>query len=430
MDVDELLMLIKEGENERVEFKRTAGSEIAREVCAMANAEGGYILIGVDDSGRIVGCDPKKVKEILTSALQNVTPPVRVRMNVVDVGGKKVLVVKVPKSKVLCSIGGVAYIRVGSGMRPLSIQEILMLSAELGVVTWDEFPAVDLSHAKEEYVEWFFSTMERARGKRIPKSEWNRYLRSAKAIKEGKLTNAGVLFFTDVEEFIPHAKGRIIKIEEEPVWSREYSGPVWRVIDEMYSDLVSMFSTVEVVVGAKRVKLTEYPSRAVREALINAFAHRNYAIPADVRVFVYPNRLVVRNPGGLMPGVDLNDPEHVPRNPNLCGLLYDAGYIEKYGYGLKLIREECERHGLVEVEFKSSPNRFEVVFRKRVEDLLDEVDRKILEFLTIPRRSGEIAEYVGLSKPSVLKRLEKLEGLGLVRATGRGSHRRYTLVYR
>ncbi|WP_456368293.1 winged helix-turn-helix domain-containing protein [Thermococcus sp.] len=48
----------------------------------------------------------------------------------------------------------------------------------------------------------------------------------------------------------------------------------------------------------------------------------------------------------------------------------------------------------------------------------------------MPRRSGEIAEYVGLSKPSVLKRLEKLEGLGLVRATGRGSHRRYTLVYR
>ncbi len=430
MDVNELLEIIREGENERVEFKRKATPEIAKEVCAMANAEGGYILIGVDDSGRVVGCDPQKAKEVLTSALQNVTPPVNVRTDIVELGDKKVLVIKVPKSSVLCSIGGIAYIRVGSGIRPLSIQEILMLSAELGVITWDEFPAVELSHAKNEYIEWFFSAMERARGRKIPPEDWKRYLRSAKAIKGDMLTNAGVLFFTDVEEFIPHAGGRIIKIEGEPVWSREYRGPVWKVIDEMYSDLISMFSPVEVVVGARRVKLPEYPPRAVREALINAFAHRNYSIPADVRVFLHPDRLVVRNPGGLMPGVDLNDPEHVPRNPNLCGLLYDAGYIEKYGYGLRLIREECRKHGLVEVEFRSSANRFEVVFRKKTEEMLDEIDRKILEFLIVPRRSGEIAEYIGLSKPSVLRRLEKLEALGLVRATGKGSHRRYELIHR
>ena len=431
MDVNELLALIRQGENERIEFKRRATPEIAREICAMANADGGYILIGVSDEGNVLGCDIKRARETISSSLQNVTPPLQVKTHVLEIGGRNVLVVEVPKSRNLCSIGGVAYIRIGSGIRPLSIQEILMLSSELGAVTWDEFPAAELQKMKEEYVEWFFSAVEKARGRRIPREDWSRYLRSAKAIKGDKLTNAGVLFFTDVEEFIPHAGGRIVKMDgERPVWSREFHGPVWKVIDEMYAELLSQFSTIEVVVGTKRTKLPEYPTRAVREAIINAFAHRNYAIPADVRIFIHPDRLVIRNPGGLMPGVDLEDPEHVPRNPNLCGLMYDAGYIEKYGYGLRLIREECRKHGLVEVEFRSSANRFEVVFKKKTDELLDDTDRKILEFLTVPRRSGEIAEYVGLSKPAVLKRLEKLEALGLVRAIGRGAQRRYEMVHR
>ena len=187
------------------------------------------------------------------------------------------------------------------------------------------------------------------------------------------------------------------------------------------------FKTLEVVVGTKRMKLPEYPPRAVREALINAFAHRNYAIPSDIRIFIHPNKLVIRNPGGLMPGVDLNDPEHVPRNPNLCQLFYDVGYIEKYGYGIRMIREECKRHGLVSVDFKSPPNRFEVVFKKRTEELLDNVDRKILQLLVIPRRSGEISEAIGLSKPAVVERLKKLESLGLIRKTGRGAHVKYVV---
>ncbi|RLF89453.1 transcriptional regulator [Thermococci archaeon] len=426
MDINKLLEVIREGENERIEFKKTATPDIAREICAMANAEGGYILIGVTDEGKIAGCNVKKAKETITSALQNVTPPLKVKMHVVNLEGRDILVVEVPKSSVLCSIGGVAYIRVGTGIRPLSIQEIVMLSSELGTITWDEFPVAEISEIKEEYVEWFFNSMKRARGREIPRENWNRYLRSVRAIKGNKLTNAGVLFFTDVKEFIPYAGGRIIKVAEgEPVWSREFEGPIWKVIDEMYNELMSQFKVIEVIVGTRRVKIPEYPPRAIREAIVNAFAHRNYAIPSDVKIFIHSDKLIVRNPGGLMPGVDLEDPEHVPRNPNLCTLLYDTGYIEKYGYGLKLIREECKKHSLVEVEFKSSANKFEVIFRKKGQELLDDIDKRILEFLAIPRRTGEISEYVGLSKPAVLKRLERLEALGLVRAVGRGAHRKY-----
>jgi len=102
------------------------------------------------------------------------------------------------------------------------------------------------------------------------------------------------------------------------------------------------------------------------------------------------------------------------RHP-LCQLLYDTGFIERYGYGITMIREECKKHPLVNVEFKTTASKFEVIFRKEVERLLDETDRSILKVLSVPRKSGEIATELGLSKPTVLSRLKKLEGLGLVK---------------
>lgn len=428
MDLGFILKLIREGESEKIEFKRSATGDINREVCAFANAEGGYILIGVDDEGNIVGCNVKKSLDVLTNSVQSIIPPPKIRTRRFTLGDRDVLVVEVEKSSTLCSVGGVAYIRIGTGIRPLSIQEIVTLSAELGAINWDEMPSLSVDHINMDYVRWFFDTMEKARGKRVPEDMWMKYLRSVKAIKGDRLTNAGVLFFTDASEFLSQCRCRVIFVDGEPEKSKEYEGPVWKIIEEVLTDITRELRRPEVVVATRRVRIEEYPVRALREAIINAFAHRNYAIPSDVRIFVHPGRIVVRNPGGLMPGVDLNDPEHVPRNPALCQLLYDTGFIEKYGYGIVMIREECEKHPLVRVEFKATANKFEVVFRKEVGDILDEMDRSILRILSTPKKSGEIAGELGVSKPTVITRLKKLESLGLVRREGRGPQVRYKTV--
>lgn len=428
MDMNLVLKLIKEGESERVEFKRNATKDIHKEVCALANADGGYILIGVGDEGNIVGCNVKKSLDILTNSVQSIIPPPKIKTHRFSFGDKNIVVVEVEKSSALCSVGGVAYIRIGTGIRPLSIQEIVMLSAELGTINWDEVPSVSIEHINMDYVRWFFKTMEKARGKRIPEDMWMKYLRSAKAVKGDKLTNAGVLFFTDATEFLSQCKCRLIFVDGEPRSSKEYSGTVWKIIDDVFADITREVKRTEVVVATKRIKIEEYPLRALREAIINAFAHRNYAIPADVRIFVHPDRIAVRSPGGLMPGVDLSDPEHVPRNPMLCQLLYDTGFIEKYGYGIVMIREECKKHPIADVEFKVAADKFEVIFKKDVEHLLDELDRNILKILIMPKKSGEIARELGISKPTVLSHLKKLEGLGLVKKEGKSPHIKYKVV--
>src|SRR5690606_23998282 len=151
------------------------------------------------------------------------------------------------KAENLCSIGGVVYIRIGTSVRPLSVQEILMLSAEMGAVAWDESPFIPKDKAEERYIEWFFKRLEESRGKSITSDNRDRYLRSARAIKDDKLTNAGVLFFTDVSEYLPNARIRIIAIEKgEPVASKEYEGPIWNTIESAYNDLMRDLRKTEV----------------------------------------------------------------------------------------------------------------------------------------------------------------------------------------
>lgn len=429
MNLEKLLTLIHEGESERVEFKEKTTSTLNKELTAFANANGGYLLIGIDDHGKIVGTDIKKAQEAISSAVQNVIPPLQFETQKFSIDGKDILAVEIKKGDTLSSIGGVVYIRIGCSARPLSIQEILMLSSELGTLNWDEAPLIPFAEAKNDFLDWFFEEILKNRGKGIADEDRNRYLRSAGAMKNGILTNAGTLFFTDVKEFIPQAKIRMIGMEKgQPIWSKEYEGPIWKCIESVYEDLLRIIKKVEFLKGTRRVKMEEYPPRALREAIINAVSHRNYIINADVRIFVYPDRIEIKNPGGLLPGVDLDDPDHVPRNPSICSLLYDTGFIERYGYGIQLIKKETENHPLCSVTFKPDPNRFAVIFKKTLSMVLDDYDKQILQSAVTPMKSSEISELTGLSKPTVLQHLKKLKELDLIKKTGSGAQTRYEIV--
>ncbi len=199
------------------------------------------------------------------------------------------------------------------------------------------------------------------------------------------------------------------------------------MIEEVYTELVREISKTDIIVSVRRRKIEGYPIRALREAVINAVAHRNYVIQADIRLFLYSDKLVIKNPGGLMPGVNLSDPEHVPRNPSLCNLLYDCGFIERYGYGIRMIRNEVDQYPGLSLNIDTSSNRFQMTFSKDLSVLLDDTDLKILEILMDPLRNSEISKRIGLTKPATLTRLKKLEQLGLIKKIGAGPQLKYVI---
>jgi len=428
MDLEELIYLIQSGESEVLEFKERTGKNIHHEVCAFANSEGGKIIVGVTDNGKIIGTDVKGAIEKITSSIQSIIPPLAIKTQKISIDEKDLLIISVAKSSSLCSLGGVIYIRAGTGVRPLSLQEIVMLSSEMGTINWDGIPMLAAEDARPEYINWFFEKVKETRGRTISADNKSRYLRSAGAIKNDRLTNAGILFFTEATENIPYAKIRKTGMGEDgPLWSEEYEGPVWKVVEEAYSGLIRDIKKIDVVIGTRRIKIEEYPPRAIREALINAVAHRNYTISADVKILIYPDRFEIKNPGGLMPGMDIKDPEHIPRNPSLSNLLYDTGYIERYGFGIKMIEKEVKNHPLCSVEFRAAPATFTVIFRKDVSSAIDDTDNKILKFLNIPLKSSDLAARLEISKNTVLRRVRKLKNLGLVEKKGSGSHTYYTI---
>ena len=424
---EKLFLLIGKGEGEEIEFKRNERSVIET-VCAFANTFGGYVIVGVDDKGKIIGIR-ESTEEKISNYLHALNPYPTVKIHPVIVDGKRVLLIEVKKSKSLIFYGNRAYIRVGRSNRPLSLDEMIERSVELTALNFDTLPSPYDKHViRKEYVKWYLERRDKMRNI-PPRGNYEENLKKLKILvkKNGKyrVSYGGILFFTDnPEEFIEGASLRIIDFRGgESI--KIFVGPVWKIIDESYSYLLKTLKLLDLRIGARREKILEYPEYALREAIINALAHRNYLIHADVRVFIHDDKIVIRSPGSFPPGVSVEHPEHHPRNPLLCLYLYDMGYIERYGFGIQRIKESCESHPFCNLKYEITPSKVDVILSKS-RWVIDEVDQKIVAMIkNNPMSSSEIARNVGMSKVAVLTRLKKLISLGEVRKIGSGPATRY-----
>ncbi|MCD6478673.1 MAG: putative DNA binding domain-containing protein [Candidatus Diapherotrites archaeon] len=429
MRIENLLDILKQGEGETVEFKRKFSQSIAEDICAFANSSGGAIIVGVDDSGRIVGTSSKDFGKI-SNLLHTLSPMPKIRMDKIKVGGRLVIIIRVEKAPELTAFGNTAYIRVGNTNRALSLDEIILRYVERLRVRFDVLasPAKE-KHLKREYLKWFLK--KRAEIRRIlPKGSLRENAVKLKAIvkRNGRyfLSNAGVLFFTeDPAAFIPGASSRIIVLnrENETVETKEFAGPVWKQIDDIYAFLLNNLPKMDIRTGTRRERILIYPEWSIREAIINAFSHRNYAIPSDIRIFIHPERLVIRSPGSFPPDFNIDEPEHIPKNPLLCEYLYSTGYIERYGYGIQKIMDECARHPVARVEFASTAYKVDVIFTKKLPGaVMDEKDRYIVTMVEKNKSLAEISGSLGMSRTAIWKRIKKLEALGILKKVARGKY--------
>jgi len=247
------------------------------------------------------------------------------------------------------------------------------------------------------------------------------------------LTYGGLLAFgRSPGNYLPQARVHAVRFTDQAMESysdsKLFTGPVGAVIDEVEGYLAANLREVGGHwSGFKRGRLLEYPISALREAVVNAVAHRNYLDPSDVKLFILPGEIRIKNPGAFPPGVTPEDPEHKPRNPLLTGFLFDLGYVERYGFGITRIRQECDDHPLVSVSFRSGVIRTEVVFTRTGKDL-DAADQQILGRLGGgPCASGELAAHLGVTRQAINPRLRRLVSLGLVVREGRGPATRYRL---
>ena len=422
----------------RLAFLVEADPQVLAEcLIAFANGDGGVIILGLDESGNPVETIWEEEAEgALRAAAALCRPLIATNWHAVETDQGMLISIQVNRSIELHSLDdGRVLIRSGSQNRLLSGDEISQLAASKTTADYeaDVMPGAKQSDFDKEFLDEYLTKREtRGVSKIGPLSE---LLFEIGAVDpQGNPTVAGILLFgQNPQAFLPQSGVVFVKFPSvEPRsddgsagYGRrdEISGPLARVVERTWNIIWEEMRVGAVVNGLQREELTEYPPFAVREALVNAVAHRDYRLRGRrIEIRMYSDRMEVISPGGL-PGyitVDNIVEEHYSRNPRLVNGLFQWGYIEELGLGIDRMIEEMVQAGHPPPEFKATPHLFTVKLanarkRRAVPRWTRSMNERQTRAMTYVRDRGSITnrEYQNLC-PDVSSETIRLDLVDLV----------------
>jgi predicted HTH transcriptional regulator len=437
----DLVALLKRPEGKTLEFKRDlSGPEGAlKTIVAFANTAGGTLLVGVEDgTGHVRGvADPLDLEERLANLISDhIAPRLVPEIEILPWRRTQVVAVQVHPSPTrphyLQRDGAETgvYVRVGSTNRRADRELVDELRRFSRGEAFDEQPMPGLDSEALD----FRAASESFAGLRKLAPRDLETLRLVTEHQGRKVPTVGgtLLFGRDRDRHFPDAwiqAGRFAGDDKSRILDRAEirSLPV-RAIEETIA-FVEKHSLHGAEIGAvRRRERWNLPPVAVREAVINAVAHADYAQRGGpIRVAIFDDRLEVENPGLLPFGLTVEDlPRGVSKLRNrVIGRVFHAlGLVEQWGSGVQRMTSACREMGLGPPRFEEVATRFRVtLFTERVgRPALDEKDRAIVEALTGGKGlvTSDIAEAIGLTPRATRTRLARLVGSGLLREVGTG----------
>lgn len=390
----ELLEIVANGENSGVEFKRDVlqNHQLAKELVAFSNLEGGMVLLGVDDDGTIAGLTRDNLEEWVMNVCRDKVRPgvIPVFQTIRDVEpGKDVAVVRVLRGGDVHSQWhenrNTYYIRVGSQSREPTPQELGRLFQQRGMFRADLRPVSGTSIAdldRRRLKDYF----GRVRQQDVPEDDdaggWQTLLVNTEIMAEEGVTLSGMLLFGSApNRFLPQAG---IDAAAFPGTEKDYAakerltlrGPMTPLMGtdgqilerglveqawEFVRRNISVTATLED--GVRRVERLTYPVEAVRETVVNALIHRDYLLAnTDIELAIYRDRMEVVSPGKLPNGITperMRAGTRAARNQLLKDVMRDYGYLEHMGMGVprKIVRGMNE-HNRTEPDLIEEGERF------------------------------------------------------------------------
>lgn len=451
MTESELRRLIRGGETGTAEFKESFDREAVETAGAFANTKGGSIYVGVSRKGEPLGLEvgPETLKEWSNQISQSTDPRVIPDIETHEVGGKTAVAIAVKESPLKpVSVRGRCYRRVGASNRVMTPADISEMHLQSTGSSWDLQPAPGktLNDIDPERVRGYIRRANASGRKSIPVGEeFGRVLRKLELVREHRPTWAAILLFgkrpqSPLSQAVIHC-GRF-KQETRVIDDRMIDGSIFEQVEEAMK-FVQKNINVEFVITGKpaRDEVWDYPLEALREALINAVCHRDYTVPSNTDIRIHDDRLEIWSPGGLPFGITLPElfkpHRSVLRNKGIASVLYDVGWIEKWGSGIDKIRRLCRSEKKPEPEYEEQTQTLIVRFRKDVfkDDYLrklglNERQKLVVDYLRQHTRISN-TEYQVLhhvAKRTAHRDLTDLVHKGVLKrvgATGRGTF--YTL---
>ena len=217
-----------------------------------------------------------------------------------------------------------------------------------------------------------------------------------------KPTHAGLLFFgKDPSEYIPQNEIRIARFKgvtrTEFIDSKEIKGSIYKMLDEVELFFKRNTRLASKIVEFKRVDIPEYPYEAIREAIINAIAHRDYTYHyAPIMFSIFDDGIEISNPGRLLPGLDIKSLEghHASRNKVICKIFHETKDMEKFGTGIGKMKRLMKEYGLPKPEFLEEGDFFIVKFHGPGDKILDLIP-------SIPKERQTDLKELGLNERQI-----------------------------
>lgn len=445
MDREAIQSLIVElrcrhGELEGVEAKAAhtgTPPDLFKPLSAFANRSGGGILLfGLDeDAGfKVVGVgNPRKLQEDLSGLAAQMEPPLRPSFYVEEIEGGTVVAVEVPEvsyDQKPCyhrphHLHEGSFIRVGNSTRRMSDYEIYSFISSRAQPKYDAEPILeaaldDLDRGKlEEY-------LAQQRKARPNAPYWS--LPYPQRFEQQMVVVFLQYYDTTTTEEAPSG--------ERFLDNRKFEGTIKNIIDDATAYVMASMRKGSLIRGVTRQDIPEYPEVALREAIVNAVAHRdysNFARGSHIQVRMFADRLEIENPGGLYGGVTIDKLQEgqSTRNRLLVQLMEDVHLVENRGSGIDAMLDAMQKRGLPAPVFEDKRTSFLVKFYKIKPGslALSDAELKIMAYI---KEHGSIkrAEALRLLEINDTKAgylLQKMQKIGLLRKEGRFKETRYLL---
>ncbi len=429
-------------ENITTELKREYHKDIIKTVVAFANSEGGKIIIGIDDFGKVIGLNqPDKTLLSLMNAIRDGIRPDITEFTTSSIGdydGKSLIICQVQRgtarpyyiaAKGLKSSG--VYIRHGASSVPASQAAIVKMIKETDGESYEECRSLNQQLS--------FNALDEA------------FEKSDLTLKKPQFKTLGLIdadnLYTNLALLLSDQCHHAIKAAVYQGTSKnhfrdryEFSGSLINQMRETYAFIDRYNRTKSIINGLTRIDIRDYPETAIREALINSIVHKDYSFGSDTLISIFDDRIEILTVGGLVKGITKQDiliGTSILRNKKLANVFYRLKWIEAYGTGIIKISESYQ-NSINKPHIDITDNAFKIT----LPIINDNRQSKIaqLQFVDYEKQIISLLENNGSLSRKIIQRelklsqtmtgrlLNKLIDKKVIQRIGLGKNTRYQLT--
>jgi len=445
--------------------KNTDWNELAKDCVCFANAQGGFIYIGIEDKATL---PPEKQKindlnlpDIIQKniAQRTINVSIAVTIKIAENMAEYICLQVFRNAQTIATTtDGKYYVRVHDECKPVPPDEMARLAADKNAFIWEEqitrkVPASQYDEVKRRSFLNDIKTSQRVSSFIKEKGD-EEILEFYFIQKSGFLTNLGILWIgkrNDRASLLYPPAIQVIRYDDkdEKVWKLlldDYFSNPKELLESVLNDVPDWQESVEVSEGMFRKNIPFFPIEVVRELVVNALVHRTYTTRGDIFINIFIDRMEIHSPGRLPFGVTPSNilSQSIRRNEHLSKIFYDLGLMEKEGSGYDLVYAKLLGSGKPLPIVKETDERVTVIVKKQfvskeVVRLMDKASNQFLlkqkELISL----GLIAQqqsYAALEISNILNQNEevglrnwlgRLLDLDLIVKTGKGKGTQYAV---